>query len=97
MCEESGEVDVDKMREDISTAFMGFDFDWKSALLTCSAVKFPMLCSLTERVQEDLDSKFRMRLLLLFEFSLVRVRHFLKIRPRNIAYSVGRQLAQKLL
>merc|ERR1719500_2670263 len=53
VCEESGEVDVDKMREDISTAFMGFD--WKSALLTCSAVKFPMLCSLTERVQEDLD------------------------------------------
>jgi len=55
VCEESGEVDLDKMREDISTAFMGFDFDWKSALLTCSAVKFPMLCSLTERVQEDLD------------------------------------------
>ena len=73
MCEESGQVDTDKMKEDISSAFMDFDFDWKSAILTCEAVKFPMLCSLTERVQEDLDSKFRMRLLLLFEFSLVRV------------------------
>ena len=73
MCEESGEVDVDKMREDISTAFMGFDFDWKSALLTCSAVKFPMLCSLTERVQEDLDSKSQTRFLALLEFSLSNV------------------------
>ena len=57
MCEESGQVDTDKMKEDISSAFMDFDFDWKSAILTCEAVKFPMLCSLTERVQEDLDSE----------------------------------------
>ena len=58
VCEESGQVNLDAMRADISTAFMTSDFDWRSAILTCEAVKFPMLCSLTERVQEDLDSEF---------------------------------------
>merc|ERR1719458_1851529 len=55
VCEESGQVNQDAMRADISSAFMTSDFDWRSAILTCEAVKFPMLCSLTERVQEDLD------------------------------------------
>merc|ERR1719188_2150017 len=55
VCEESGQVNLDAMREDISSAFMTSDFDWRSAILTCEAVKFPMLCSLTERVQEDLE------------------------------------------
>ena len=51
-------MNLDAMRSDISSAFMTSDFDWRSAILTCEAVKFPMLCSLTERVQEDLDSEF---------------------------------------
>merc|ERR1719373_1225711 len=55
VCEESGQVNLDAMRSDISSAFMTSDFDWRSAILTCEAVKFPMLCSLTERVQEDPD------------------------------------------
>ena len=50
-------MNLDAMRSDISSAFMTSDFDWRSAILTCEAVKFPMLCSLTERVQEDLDSE----------------------------------------
>jgi len=62
VCPESGQVNKEKMYEDISTSFTcnheeenHFEFDWKSALVACEAVKFPMLCSLTERVQEDLD------------------------------------------
>merc|ERR1719226_324523 len=47
VCEESGQVNLDAMRSDIS-----------SAIITSEAVKFPMLCSLTERVQEDLDIAF---------------------------------------
>merc|ERR1719322_668200 len=35
VCEESGQVNLDAMRSDISSAFMTSDFDWRSAILTC--------------------------------------------------------------